>query len=629
MPAAFSFRRAIQPCPSMSMMFRLATTLNARPLRAARAAICSVTALALSVGWYATLWSTTQHEMETRLRIRKQAMNQAWAAGATVQAGLERFDFALRTARAASLEAPAALVLENRLLTETLPPDLVLQVFRIDADGYVAYSSLGPAPRNFLGDRLYFRHLATATDDPLVISSPVVGRLSGKWSIQIARGIRREGRFAGAVSLAVSTDAWTAQLKHFASAPQDTVTLLSGQGHILLRTLAPNAFLGKQTPPQREFIRRPDLQEGHYVAAGSLDGVTRQYGWSRLPSGLVMLAGIALEPALAPMHAQNARLIRQSAVTSVVLIVVVGGLLLALRRYDQMVLALADREAHLSEVLDYMAEGIVIVDTENRIVDVNPAFSAITGFGADELRGKHLSTLPAGRATGRSLAELFGPADILHQRGDFEGRRRDGEAYTGHAVISAVLANDNSVAHRVALVADVTELRRRDGEMWQQANFDRLTGLANRSLINDRLESMINHARRHGTEVVVLFIDLDHFKPVNDRFGHEVGDLLLQQVAQRLLKLFRNEDTVARLGGDEFVVAMPADAGSAAIAPTAAKVVESLSQPFEVEGHRVSIGCSVGVARFPEDGENIDQLLAAADRAMYRAKNTGRGRWSA
>lgn len=612
----------------MSMLSRLATTLNARPLRAVRAAICGITALVLSVGWYATLWSTTQNEIETRLRIRKQAMNQAWAAGATVQAGLERFDFALRTARAASLEAPAAQALQGRLIAETLPPELVLQQFRIDADGYLAYSSLGPAPRNFLGDRVYFRHLAAATDDPLVISSPVIGRLTGKWSIQIARVVRRDGQFAGVVSLAVSTDAWTEQLKHFATAPQDTVTLLSGQGHVLLRTLAPTSHLGKQAPHEREFILRPNQQDGHYVATGSLDGIERQYGWSRLPSGLVMLAGIALEPALAPMRAQNARLIRQSAITSAVLIVVVGGLLLALRRYDQMVLALADREAHLLEVLDYMAEGIVIVNPENRIVNVNPAFSAITGFGADELRGKHISTLPAGRATGRSLAELFGPADLLHQRGDFEGRRRDGEAYTGHAVISAVLANDNSVAHRVALVADVTELRRRDGEMWQQANFDRLTGLANRSLINDRLESMINHARRHGTEVVMLFIDLDHFKPVNDRFGHEVGDLLLQQVAQRLLKLFRNEDTVARLGGDEFVVAMPADAGSEAIAPTAAKVVEALSQPFEVDGHTLSIACSVGVAHFPGDGENIEQLLSAADRAMYRAKNTGRGRWS-
>jgi diguanylate cyclase (GGDEF)-like protein len=230
---------------------------------------------------------------------------------------------------------------------------------------------------------------------------------------------------------------------------------------------------------------------------------------------------------------------------------------------------------------------------------------------------------------GKSLGELFGPADLHHQRGDFEGRRRDGEAYTGHAVISAVLAADGSVVHRVALVADVTELRRRDGEIWHQANFDRLTGLPNRSLISDRLESMVHHARRHQCEVVVLFIDLDRFKPVNDRFGHDVGDLLLQQVAQRLQRLFRDEDTVARLGGDEFVVAMPSGAGQAAIEPTAAKVVEALSQPFEVDGHVLRIACSVGVARFPNDGDTAERLLIAADHAMYRAKNAGRARWSA
>ena len=244
------------------------------------------------------------------------------------------------------------------------------------------------------------------------------------------------------------------------------------------------------------------------------------------------------------------------------------------------------------------------------------------------MRGRPVSTLPAGHPGELSLGELLGPPEARHKQGDFEGLRRNGEPYTGHAEISAVLDSNGQVAHRVVLISDVTERRRQEGAIWHQANFDRLTGLPNRGLINDRLDNMLHHAKRHRGEVVVLFIDLDRFKPVNDTYGHDVGDLLLQQVAARLLKLFRDEDTVARLGGDEFVVAMPSPAGASAVEPAAAKVVDSLAQPFEVAGHVLKIGSSVGVARFPADGDSAEQLINAADHAMYRAKNAGRGRWS-
>jgi GGDEF domain-containing protein len=123
-------------------------------------------------------------------------------------------------------------------------------------------------------------------------------------------------------------------------------------------------------------------------------------------------------------------------------------------------------------------------------------------------------------------------------------------------VISAVADSDEHQVRRVVLLSDVTELRRKDKEMWHQANFDRLTGLPNRALLADRIDGMLRRARRNHTEVAVLFIDLDDFKPVNDDFGHDVGDLLLREVAGRLRRLFRDEDTVSRLGGDEFVVAM-------------------------------------------------------------------------
>jgi len=164
-------------------------------------------------------------------------------------------------------------------------------------------------------------------------------------------------------------------------------------------------------------------------------------------------------------------------------------------------------------------------------------------------------------------------------------------------------------------------------EIWQRANFDLVTGLPNRALLLDRLGRMLQHARRQGAEVVVLFIDLDLFKPVNDRFGHEFGDRLLVEVARRLEQLFRSEDTVARLGGDEFVVLMPAVTGKELAAQAARKVVERLSEPFDIDGQAVSISASVGVALFPQDADSPAALIAGADAAMYRAKNAGRATW--
>jgi diguanylate cyclase (GGDEF)-like protein/PAS domain S-box-containing protein len=309
-------------------------------------------------------------------------------------------------------------------------------------------------------------------------------------------------------------------------------------------------------------------------------------------------------------------------------VLVIAGLLIALMRYERAVRRLGEREEHYRNVLENMAEGLMVLDAENRVVSVNPAFTAITGYGRDEVSGHHASMLSGGRSVEHVLGEASDLARSGHWEGDFDGVRAGGEPYTGHAVISSVNDADGAVRHRVALITDVTERRRKDDEIWRQANFDRLTGLPNRALLTDRLESMLRHARRHASLVAVLFIDLDRFKPVNDQFGHDVGDLLLRQVARRLLTVFREEDTVARIGGDEFVVVMQGEEFVGGCERAATEVVERLSQPFTVDGRTFEIGCSVGIARFPANGDGAEALINAADRAMYRAKNGGRGRWS-
>ena len=599
-----------------------------RPLHAIRLGIAVASAFALGVGWYDMLRDLRNAERDAMERLRVQATIQARAAGETVQGEIGRFDLALRALQTAGAESAAELSLQGRIINAAMSSDLLLQAFVIGADGYLAYSSLGVAPRNYLGDREYFRALAASDEDRMVIARPVIGRLTKKWSIQIARPIRRDGRFEGVAALAVSPEAWSSRLLRFEANPLDTLTLLDSDGYVLLRTLDVNEHLAKQAPGERDFRLHPERQEGHYVAHAAVDGVLRLYGWTRLQSGLVMLSGIALEPALAPLREQRSRTLMRVMASSGLFVFAIAALLIALKRYERAVRRLGEREEHYRSVLEHMDEGLVVIDVDNRIINVNPAFSAITGFTQEDVVKRPVFLLSRGRTLDRAMSELSEPSSTGHWEGDFEGVRAGGSSYTGHAVISTLHNASGNLRHRVALITDVTERRRRDDDIWRQANFDRLTGLPNRALLADRLDGMLRHARRHQTSVAVLFIDLDRFKPVNDGFGHDVGDLLLRQVARRLLGVFRDEDTVARIGGDEFIAVMQGEDVDAGSERAAAQVVEALMQPFVVEDRCLQVGCSVGIARFPADGDSVEALVNAADRAMYRAKNGGRGRWS-
>ena len=599
------------------------------PLSLVRLLIVLSSILAFGVVSYDLVTDRQRTEQAALDAARQQALVQSRAAAEMVQATLDRFDFALQTARNAAVAGPRAMTFQEELIARTLPSDLALQQFRIGADGYLEYSSLGPAPRNYLGDRDYFKELAADQADRLVVSPPVLGRLTKKWSIQLARAIRRDSRFDGVVAIAVSPEEWARQLASFEAGPRDTLTLVNARGHVLMRTLDGASHFGKQAPQKREYILHPEQKEGHYIAHASVDGVLRVYGWTRLRNPeLIMLSGIALEDALAPVREMSRRMRLRAALATLLFAVIIGGLLLALVRYERAGRRLAEQEAHSRNIVEHMADGIVVVDVDGRIVRVNPAFCAITGFSSGALDGQPVSALCADGEQHCELSRLVSQTGSGHWSGDFDGVRADGSRYVGHTVISAVADNDEHQVRRVVLLSDVTELRRKDKEMWHQANFDRLTGLPNRALLADRIDGMLRRARRNHTEVAVLFIDLDDFKPVNDDFGHDVGDLLLREVAGRLQRLFRDEDTVSRLGGDEFVVAMHAELNSGFGQNAAGKIVASLSEPFQVAGQTLTISCSVGVARFPDDGDSADSLIQHADHAMYRAKKQGRSRWS-
>ncbi len=279
----------------------------------------------------------------------------------------------------------------------------------------------------------------------------------------------------------------------------------------------------------------------------------------------------------------------------------------------------------LSAAVEQSPVSIVITDREGLIQYVNPRFERISGYRADEVLGRNPRILKSGHTTPEEYAALW--KTILSGqvwRGEFLNVRKDGSRYWEECSISPVRSEDGKITAFVAVKEDVSARKEREEVIWARANFDHLTGLANRSLFNDRLDRALAQARRSGNLVGLLYIDLDGFKAVNDNFGHDAGDELLVQAAARLQKAVRNADTVGRMGGDEFTVLLLDLKRRDDLGMIGEKVLNELRRPFQLGDNSLLLSGSLGIAVFPGDGDDPAELLKNADSAMYEAKSAGR-----
>jgi diguanylate cyclase (GGDEF)-like protein/PAS domain S-box-containing protein len=275
--------------------------------------------------------------------------------------------------------------------------------------------------------------------------------------------------------------------------------------------------------------------------------------------------------------------------------------------------------------MEQALEGIIITDLQGNILAVNHAFTEITRYQPDEVCNRNVRLLQSGRHDQVFYQAMW---QVLEQTGRWSGeiwnRRKTGEVYPQILSISAIFNPQQEVTHYVGLFHDISELKRKEERIVHQAYHDGLTGLPNRLLAMDRIEVSIAHVRRGGTKLAVLILDLDNFKNINDSLGHASGDTLLLQVTKRLLSQVRGEDTVARLGGDEFLLLVAAISTEEVVIDLIDRILKSLSQPFQVDGHELFITASIGVAFFPQDGDNAGTLIQHADIAMYQAKSLGK-----
>ena len=280
-----------------------------------------------------------------------------------------------------------------------------------------------------------------------------------------------------------------------------------------------------------------------------------------------------------------------------------------------------------AKVFEASSEGIIIMNAEQQIISVNKAFCRSTHYDFYEVIGEDLGFLVE-EAGGEPLPQQIRRTmlDKESWQGEVRFRRRSGETYPAWLMVSAVReSKGGAVANHIGIAIDITARKRSEERIQFLAHHDVLTELPNRSLCVQRLQLALAQASVTGEKVAVLFIDLDRFKAINDTLGHHIGDGLLRSVASRLTQAMRSRDTVSRLGGDEFVVVMRDVAGREDMQQLVERrLIPLIRQSHPVEGHELNVSCSVGIAVYPGDGGDIDELMRRADAAMYEAKTTGR-----
>lgn len=282
----------------------------------------------------------------------------------------------------------------------------------------------------------------------------------------------------------------------------------------------------------------------------------------------------------------------------------------------------------MSHVFANASEGVIITDPDTHILSVNKAFTDVTGYTADEVIGKTTNILSSHE---HGLAFYEHLWCDLREHGQWSGeitnRRRDGNTYLEYLAITAVHDEYGEVSHYVGIFTDISRAAKGEEWLYRLAHYDALTQLPNRLLFEDRLNHALAQARRNRLQVATMFLDLDGFKKVNDELGHQVGDQLLIQVAERIKDCLRESDTVGRFGGDEFTVVLSEIEEVSGVDGVANKIIEQVARPYDIEGHKVQVTTSVGISLYPQHGHSIEVLIKLADTAMYRAKREGKNRF--
>ena len=290
----------------------------------------------------------------------------------------------------------------------------------------------------------------------------------------------------------------------------------------------------------------------------------------------------------------------------------------------------AEEELNLaSSIYSNSTEIVLVTDINNKVIALNPAFTKITGYTLDDIRGKDPSLLHSGRHKADFFQAIWQKVALQgFWQGEVWSRRKNGEAFPAWLTVNVIRNDKGEIQRHVIMGSDITNKLRSDELVWRQANYDFLTSLPNRYMFQDRLEQEIRTSLRQGSLLALLFIDLDHFKDVNDTHGHPVGDQLLIKASERINGCIRGSDTVARMSGDEFTVILPRLANTIDGEAVAEQIISALAEPYSINGETIYVQASIGITFCPSDACEAGPLISNADQAMYASKTSGRNRLS-
>ena len=287
----------------------------------------------------------------------------------------------------------------------------------------------------------------------------------------------------------------------------------------------------------------------------------------------------------------------------------------------------ADAAIRLSaSVFEASTDGIMVTDAQGTILSINAAFTTLTGYSADEAVGQNTRILKSGRHDAAFFEAMFSQlAQTGQWKGEVWSQRKDGSIYLEELSISAICNDTGDITRYVAVCADITDQWDKTQLLRHMALHDSLTGLPNRVLLMERLMQLMAMSVREPRQIALMFLDLDGFKRVNDTWGHDMGDHVLQTSAKRLQGLLRPCDTVARLGGDEFVVLLDNPSSRDSVGLVAARVIREINEPIMLNGQTVHVGTSIGISKLHSPADmSAEALLKLADDAMYASKAAGK-----
>ncbi|MBV7538254.1 diguanylate cyclase [Duganella sp. sic0402] len=518
----------------------------------------------------------------------------------------------------------------------------------IDPKGKAVATSIGNSVigANY-ADRDYFKvHVDKASQGKLFIGEPSEGRVSKKKLFFLSRRVETaKGEFLGVVAAPMNVDRY---LKVFANSRFNSdisVALIHANGKVIARVPNSEQAFGRDLRGTVLFDNVRIAPAGSYKSISVFDKVSRVFSY-RVIQGLPLIITVGSN------DTESTRLLQQNYLIgggglAILLLLMLGAGHFSLRTYSRQeerelryrMLYNASREMEkkllaneesmklASLIFQNSGEGMMVTNAQGQILTVNPAFSLLSGYTEKELANHHAYELASNCHDQVFFDRLF---ECMAQNGYWKGevwhRNKDGDELLVAMTVNTVHDEQANPFRYVALMSDITQKKASEELIWRQANFDTLTGLPNRRMFHEHLRKEMKKTDRSKLPMALVFVDLDHFKEVNDTQGHDKGDLLLKEVANRLLSCVRSTDTVARLGGDEFTVILSELRNAGDVGRTVQEILQKMNSPFQLEDQTAHISSSIGIALYPKDGADAETLLKNADQAMYLAKQQGRNR---